>query len=154
MFILVHLIFLCALFSGDWFRTHGVRSFFSDLFVSNGAWLALVFMFAAAWITYRGEPAPTLTQPIEDRLARTRFVEQAKKKKGDGVGPVVGRLYVRIFIMQIAIIAGAWFAQGFGSMAPLLLVIGFKTLFDLAEGFYGPISKQLAFSSGNASVKG
>ena len=50
---------------------------------------------------------------------------------------MVGGLYVRIVIMQIAIIAGAIFAKTYGSIAPLLIVIGFKTLADMAASISG-----------------
>ena len=55
---------------------------------------------------------------------------------------MVGGLYVRIVIMQIAIIFGAIFANSYGSIAPLLIVIGFKTLVDMAA------------SASGASIKG
>lgn len=54
--------------------------------------------------------------------------------KPRGVGAVIGGLYGGIVIMQVAIIAGAWFAKSYGSMAPMLIVIGIKTLFDLPSG--------------------
>lgn len=36
----------------------------------------------------------------------------------------------RIVVMQIAVIVGAMLAQTYGTQAPMLIVIGLKTLFD------------------------
>ena len=49
----------------------------------------------------------------------------------DAVGSVVGGLYLRIVIMQTAIIFGAIASRGYGTLAPLVIVIAFKTLIDL-----------------------
>lgn len=58
----------------------------------------------------------------------------AKPKPGsdDAVGAIAGSLFARIFIMQAAIIFGGMLAKTYGSMAPLLIVIGCKTLADLS----------------------
>jgi hypothetical protein len=126
IFIFVHLVFLLALFSGDWFaKVHGPASFFSQLYLANGVWVALAFIFVANLVAFllavRQRPSPQGLDP------------EAKKS---GIGPVIGTLYTRIVIMQIAILAGAVLAQSYGSLAPLLLVIGLKTLVDLAVGVF------------------
>ena len=54
--------------------------------------------------------------------------------------------------MQVAIIAGGMFAKSYGSIAPLLIVIGFKTLADMAASIRGSSLKGMTMSSGNTSV--
>ena len=44
---------------------------------------------------------------------------------------MISALYTRIVVMQFAIIFGAWVAELFGSMAPLVIVIVLKTLIEL-----------------------
>ena len=155
IFILVHLIFLWAIFSGEWLtKVHGPASFFRELFVANGLWLGLLFFLIAGWVSFRTEAKPAFQRRLEGKLQSTKLVEQAQKKTGgDAVGAVVGTLYTRIFIMQIAIIFGAWFAGAIGSTAPLLLVIGLKTVVDLGLGSHVPLIKDLKFSAGNTSVE-
>jgi hypothetical protein len=154
MFILVHLIFLWVIFSSEWLKkVHGPASFFRELFLANGLWAGLLFFLVAGWVSFRTETRPVFQQRLDGKLQSTRFVEQAQKKAGgDAVGAVVGALYIRIVIMQIAIIFGAWFADAIGSMAPLLLVIGLKTLVDLGLGSSVPLVKDLKFTAGETSV--
>jgi Family of unknown function (DUF6498) len=156
MFILVHLIFLWAIFSGEWLKkVHGPASFFGELFLANGLWIALVFFLLSGWIAFRIDTRPAFQDRLDAKLHSTKLVERAQKKAGgDAVGAVVGGLYIRIVIMQVAIIFGAWFAGAIGSMAPLLLVIVLKTLVDLALGSSVPLMKDMRFSSGNTSVRG
>jgi hypothetical protein len=153
-FMGAHLLFLFVLFSGDWWKkVHGLASFFGALFISNGAWIALLLFFFAGWIAFRLTPTSGLVHAIRQKV-QGRQVAAAPAEKSDAVGSIVGGLYIRIFVMQIAIIAGAWFAQAYGSLAPLLIVIGLKTLFDLAESSSGGFGKGMRFSSGGTSVQG
>src|SRR4051794_21120178 len=93
VFILVHLLFLWIFFSGDWLKkVHGVASFFSQLFVVNYVWVALVFLVIASGIWF-----------VVDGAEPQRPAGEAGKKY-DPVGAIVGGLYARIVIMQIAII--------------------------------------------------
>jgi hypothetical protein len=152
-FILAHLFFLWVMFSWDWLkRVHGLASFFDELLVANGLWLALIFMFVAGWISYL---TSATTDPTTDlsMAATEKTPAQTPTGKSDPVGSIIGGLYGRIVITQIAIIAGAWFAQSYGSIAPLLIVIGLKTLADMAATIGGssPISG-VTLSSGNTSM--
>jgi Family of unknown function (DUF6498) len=154
-FIAVHLLFLWVLFSGEWLKkVHGVASFFDELFVANGLWIALVFMFASGWIAYRISASQGYPRAIERGLYPKKTLAQASDNASDTVGSIVGGLYVRIVIMQIAIIAGAIFARNYGSIAPLLIVIGFKTLADMAASIRGSSALGgMTLSSGNTSFK-
>ena len=66
---------------------------------------------------------------------------------------IVGMLYARIVIMQIAILLGALLAGWTGSLAPLIIVIVLKTLLDIALGAQVPVLKGLTFSSDHTSVQ-
>ena len=57
----------------------------------------------------------------------------ADREVPEDLGNVVGTMLGRVVLMQVAIIFGAMFARGYGtSMAPLLILIGLKTLSDLS----------------------
>ncbi len=59
MFILGHLVFLWIMFSGEWLKkVPGSSSILHALFVADGLWLALIFMFVSAWISYLGSAPP------------------------------------------------------------------------------------------------
>ena len=151
MFILVHLVFLWVLFSGDWLKkVHGLGSFMDELFIANGLWLALIFMVVAGWISYLANASEAYPRAMEKGLYPKKKIGPGES--GDAVGAVVGGLYVRIVVMQIAIIAGAIFARSYGSIAPLLIVIGLKTLADLTASIRSGSFKGMTLSSGDTSV--
>jgi hypothetical protein len=133
IFVAVHLLFLCLLFSGNAFRQiHGIWDFVFVFFIASGAWLALALVAFAALIdvlTGAYHPAFVDAFAVKLHVALARSPEQ---QPGDAIGSVVGGLYLRIFIMQAAIIFGGMAAQRFGSMAPLVIVIALKTLIDIA----------------------
>jgi hypothetical protein len=151
VFIFVHLVFLFVMFSGEWLKkVHGVGSFFSELLLANGVWVALLVMFAAGWISYLLREEPSYPRTMERGL----YPKAVKDSQaGDAIGAVIGGLYVRIVVLQVGIIFGAMFAQGYGSMAPLLIVIGLKTIFDFAATWWGWKVKGMTVSSSNTSVR-
>jgi hypothetical protein len=151
-FIFGHLLFLCVLFSGDWFKRVHTGGIVSELVTTNGVWIALALLFVGSWISFLIDIKPDYVVRIERWLQPNRFVPQAEPVKG-GVGAIVGVLYLRIFIMQAAIIFGAMLAQKLGSIAPLLIMIGLKTLSDLAMGAHTPSGKGIEFSSNNMTFK-
>jgi hypothetical protein len=155
IFILVHFIFLWALFSWQWFKkVHGIDSFFYELFIANGIWVALLLFFAASWVSFRIDSKPAYTGRVERKVYPNKVAEwQAKHSADFAVGPIVGMLYARIVIMQVAIIAGALLAEWAGSIAPLVIVIVLKTLLDIALGALVPVFKGMTFSTGNESVE-
>jgi hypothetical protein len=163
-FILAHLLFLWALFASGWLKNvHGAGGILHELFVANGIWLALIFMFVAGWIGFRSKAddslptaSPATASPAQTSTVQSSAVDRSAKKAGAGavaVGAIVSTLYVRILIMQVAIIAGAMFAQSSGSLAPLLIVIGFKTLFDLGSAWRTSDGKDMTFAVGDTTFK-
>ena len=154
-FLAVHLLFLWVLFSGEWLKkVHGFASFWHELFIANGLWLALLFMFVSGWIAYRISASQGYPRAIERGLYPRKTLAQAPDGGGDTVGSIVGGLYVRIVIMQVAVIAGAALAQRYGSVAPLLIVIGLKTLADMAASIRSSSAVEgMTLSSGNTTFK-
>jgi hypothetical protein len=68
LFILVHLIFLWALFSWQWFKkVHGIGSFFYELLIANGIWLALILYFVASWVSYLVDRKAAYAQRVEKK---------------------------------------------------------------------------------------
>ena len=134
VFIAAHLLFLCLLFSGDWFsRLHGVGDFAATFYIASGAWIALtIAAFAGGADVLTGAFHPRFVDAIEARLG---FVAAAPPVAGasDPVGGIVGALYGRIVLMQVAIIFGAWAAHSWGSLAPLVIMIAIKTVFDFGN---------------------
>lgn len=142
MFIAVHFLFLWLLFSDGWTaRVRGPITFVHDLVIESGAWIPLVFALVSGLISFLIERARSLA-----------FVLPAGGKAEDRVGSVVGSLYMRIFAMQFAIIAGAMFAKEYGTNAPLLIVIVLKTLFDLRLGGSLPFTARSSTGSKTTSV--
>ena len=134
MFILGHLLFLWVIFSGEWLKkVPGSSGILHALYVADGLWLALIFMFASAWISYLSSAPPADPRTFEPK----KTLGQAGEEGSDAVGEIVSGLFVRIFIMQAAIIFGGMLAKTYGSIAPLLIVIGCKTLFDLGAANRG-----------------
>jgi hypothetical protein len=135
LFIGVHLIFLLALFSGEWAsRMTRPLSFLYALFVESGAWAALALSFVAGLIGFvTATPQPAVVTRLLRRFypERQASVPHDLDPTKDHIGPLVGSLYARIFVMQIGIIFGAWFAQSFGNRAPLIIVIVLKSLIEL-----------------------
>ncbi len=134
LFIAVHLLFLCVLFSGDRFsRLDSVADFLRTFFVASGAWVPLLLVALAGIIdVLTSEFHPVFIDAFARRLHMALVRPQAAPAgTGDAVGSVIGGLYLRIFIMQAAIIFGAMASRRYGTVAPLVIVIGFKTLIDL-----------------------
>jgi hypothetical protein len=131
-----HLLFLCVIFSGDWFRRlHGVGDFLRTFYIASDAWipLALVTLAGGADVLI-GEYHPQFVDALARRL---RIVAVAaappNAAAGDAVGGIIGTLLIRIVVMQVAIICGAWFASYWGSLAPLAIIVGLKTLIDFGH---------------------
>ena len=104
--------------------------------IASGAWIPLSLTFLAGFADFCRSPArPQFVGTLEAKLYPSRVhVAPAKPKPADGVGPVVGATLGRIAIMQVAVIIGAMLSRSYGTNAPLLIVIGLKTLFGLQSG--------------------
>jgi len=142
-FISVHLLFLWLFFSHEWLKkVHAVGDFFYELMGANYVWVALVFLFIASAISFLIDSALRSQQPVA----------QAGKPV-DAVGAIVGGLYARIVIMQIAIIFGAMISGMSGSLAPLVIVIVLKTLMDLGTSRGVPLNLELSSKGGKIKIE-
>lgn len=124
LFIVVHLVFLWVLFSGTWpARTGGLLGFFRHAIFDEGLWLPLLFMFMShgAFLLFGWLPKRKPMRP-PDAAAAHRAAKQ--------MGGIIVAFYGRIFVMQFVIIVGAWIAVFVSSMAPLVLLIVLKTVFE------------------------
>ena len=132
VFITAHLFFLCMLFAGAEFsRLNGVADFLRTFFIASGAWVPLLLAALAGVIDVLTGPFhPAFVDAFARRL-HVALARSAAAPAGDAVGSVVGGLYLRIVIMQVAIIFGAMASLRYGTLAPLVIVIAFKTLIDL-----------------------
>ena len=125
LFIVVHFIFLWSLFSGNWAaQAGGVRAFFERAIFNEGLWAPLLILFVARGIYAIGPILLRLWVHLSGR-------PQGAANPGLTMGELLDGLYRRIVVMQVAIIAGGWFAMAIGSMAPLILLIALKTFAEL-----------------------
>jgi len=128
LFMAVHFLFLWALFSGDWSRRiHGVGSFVNQMVIGTGLWVPLAVLFVV-----RG--GLMLFDAVRPALWRhLGFVEPPPQKAALGPAEtVIFGLYIRIVVMQVTILVGAWFALLLGTSAALVLLIGLKIAVDLS----------------------
>jgi hypothetical protein len=127
IFMAVHFLFLWELFSGQWSRRiHGIGAFMDQMVIGTGLWVPLLVLFVA-----RG--ALMLFEAAKPHLLRWFNIAPRKPEPptlGAG-GSIVFGLYLRIVVMQFAIIIGAWFALVFGSASALVILIVVKTAVDL-----------------------
>jgi hypothetical protein len=133
-----HLLFLCVIFSGDWFkRLHGIGDFLDTFYIASGAWIPLGLVTLAGLadvLTGQYRPQFMTALMLCLRLAPAPApAAPAAAGADDPVGNIIGTLLSRIVIMQVAIICGGWVAMRWGSMAPLAILVGIKTLFDFSH---------------------
>jgi len=134
VFMAGHLFLLCVLFSGDWFgRFRDVADFTYTFFVASAAWQPLLLAALASIIDMLiGEFHPAFVDVLARRLGVT-LVRPQSGLPAEAFGSVVGGVYLRIVIMQAAVIFGAMAARRFGTMAPLVVAILLKTLIDFSS---------------------
>jgi Family of unknown function (DUF6498) len=130
IFMAVHFLFLWALFSGHWSREiHGIGDFVTQMVIGTRLWVPLLFLFF-------GRGAVILFEAVKPWLWRKlglaqRVLGRAQGALGPGETLLFG-LYIRIVVMQVTIIIGAWFALLLGNVGALLFLIAVKTAVDLS----------------------
>jgi hypothetical protein len=130
IFMAVHFLFLWALFSGHWSREiHGIDDFVTQMVIGTRLWVPLLFLFF-------GRGAVILFEAVKPWLWRKlglaqRVLGRAQGALGPGETLLFG-LYIRIVVMQVTIIIGAWFALLLGNVGALLFLIAVKTAVDLS----------------------
>jgi hypothetical protein len=130
IFMGVHFMFLWALFSGAWSKKiHGVHDFVDQIVVGTGLWLPLLVLFVVrgALMTFAA------AEPSLRRLFR--LAPRRPDRNASQLGPaetVLFGLYVRIFVMQLTILLGAWFALLMGTIGAYIFLIAVKSAIDIA----------------------
>ncbi len=123
IFMSVHFVLLWTFFGGAWSPLiHNVGDFIRVMVIGTDLWLPLLILFLV-----RG--GMTLWPRIAPRLGFVSDQLPPPRKRNRNY---ISDLYVRIVVMQLAIIAGAWFAQEVapGAAWPLILLILLKTAVD------------------------
>ncbi len=131
-----HLLFLCAIFSGDWFRRlHSIGDFLRTFYINSEAWIPLLLVTIGGGIeVLLGDYRPQFVDTFLHRLGiATAAAAPPNAVTGDPVGNVIGGMLGRIVLMQVGIICGAWLARGWGSVAPLAIIVSLKTLIDFGQ---------------------
>jgi hypothetical protein len=143
VFCAAHLLFLWVFFSGQLNRiVHGPVTFWQHMVIASGAWVALLLNLAGGLARY-------LLLPPRAGVVRWIFrcigfaERDAPPENIDGM---LAALFVRIFVMQAAIIFGAMLMQSYGTMAPLTILIVLKTLIDFAGGLGGMHARAITIS--------
>ena len=152
MFMAVHFLFLWVLFAGDWaHRIHGVRSFVDQMVIGTDLWVPLLVLFVV-----RG--GFMLFDAAQPWIWRKLGVVERKPAEEQMLGPgesIVFGLYIRIVVMQVTIILGAWLAMLVGGAGALTFLILVKTTIDvsfqvLAERFHSAWVKAKAEAKAEA----
>jgi hypothetical protein len=129
-FMAVHLLLLWVMFAGEWSRRiHGVRDFHEQMVVATGLWVPLLLLFVGHGLVALFESAKPVLSRLPGIVSPTPG-RPPPPTQPQGEAILLG-LYFRIFIMQFTIIIGAWFALVIGSIAPFIILIVVKTVFDL-----------------------
>jgi hypothetical protein len=131
-FMGAHLLFLWVIFAGEWKqRIHGLPDFYAQIVVASGLWGVLLMLFVSRGIAFLFHALkPRFVLAVERRLPIPGLPHPAAAGPVDA-GSVIGGVLGRIFLLQVAIIVGAFVAVAFGSRAPLFILVILKTLIDV-----------------------
>ena len=129
-----HLLFLWVFFSGQLNRiVHGPITFWQHMVIASGAWVALSLNLAGGLARYLLlPPRPAFVRWIGERIGLSD-----NDGPPDNIDAIFGALFVRIFVMQAAIIFGGMLVNSYGSIAALMILIVLKTLIDFSGGLNG-----------------
>lgn len=135
IFMAVHFMFLWALFAGSWARKiDGPREFIDQIVIGTGLWIPLLVLFLVrGWLI--------MFETFEPRLRRMfRIAPPRRPQATASLTPAESSLfglYVRIFVMQFTILAGAWVALLLGAVGAYALLVLLKTGIDVAFQVHG-----------------
>jgi hypothetical protein len=131
IFMGVHFLFLRVMFSDAWARRiHGPADFVRQIVVENQLWLPLAVLMFGRGVSFLFH---VLRPELLERIERALFPRRPIRihVAAGSVGGEIAMLYVRVVIMQIAIILGGFLAVLLGSMAPFVILILLKTVVDV-----------------------
>ena len=131
IFMAVHFLFLWVMFSGAWSRRiHGPTDFVRQIVLENRLWLPLAGLMLGRGVSFLFHVVqPELLQRIERALFPRRPVRI--HVPAGSIGGEIAILYVRVVIMQLAIIVGGFLSILLGTMAPFVILILLKTAVDV-----------------------
>lgn len=134
VFCAAHLLFLWVFFSGQLNRiVHGPVTFWQHMVIASGAWVALLLNLVGGLARYL--LLPPRADVVHWIFRRIGLAEQDEPP--GNIDGMLAALFVRIFVMQAAIIVGAMLVRSYGTIAPLMILIVLKTLIDFAGGLGG-----------------
>jgi hypothetical protein len=129
-FMAGHLLFLWVIFAGAWKqRIHGLSDFYAQIIVASGLWGVLLTLFVSRGLAFVFHVLkPDFILAIEKHIPIPGLPRPAMGPVD--AGGIIGGVLGRIFLMQIAIIFGAYMSLVFGSVAPLFILVALKTAID------------------------
>ncbi|MEA2989680.1 MAG: hypothetical protein QOG83_2391 [Alphaproteobacteria bacterium] len=131
IFMAVHFMFLWELFSGGWNRKiHGVREFIDQIVVASGLWAPLLVLFVGRGVLMMYDAMRPALLRLLGIVARPD--DRQPSSKLSPAETILSGLYVRIVIMQLTIILGAWFALLMGTPGAYVFLIAIKTATDIS----------------------
>jgi hypothetical protein len=131
VFCAAHLLFLWVFFSGQLNRiVHGPVTFWQHMVIASGAWVALLLNLVGGLARYL--LLPPRADVVHWIFRRIGLAE--RDEPPENIDGMLAALFVRIFLMQAAIIFGAMLLQSYGTIAPLMILIVLKTLIDFSGG--------------------
>jgi hypothetical protein len=152
MFMAVHFLFLWVMFSGVWsLRIHGPADFVRQIIVESRLWLPLAGLMLSRGVSFLFH----VVRPERiDRIERALFPRHPVRihVSAGGLGSEIAMLYVRVVIMQLAIILGGFLSILLGSMAPFVILILLKTVADVAVHLAVDLREQPAAGAAVAAV--
>jgi hypothetical protein len=130
MFMGVHMVFLWSIFSGAWAqKIHGPLDFFAKMVIGEDLWIPLLVLFVARGLAFLFHVLkPEMIQTLERSL---HLATSIKAPAGTDFGSILGGFYSRIILMHVTIIFSAFLAAVLGSIAPLIIMVGLKTVADV-----------------------
>ncbi|HEV2957219.1 MAG TPA: DUF6498-containing protein [Xanthobacteraceae bacterium] len=132
LFMAVHFLFLWIMFSGAWSRRiHGPADFVRQIVVESRLWLPLAGLILSRGVSFLFH---VVRPELIDRIERALFPRHPVRihVSAGSLGSEIAMLYVRVVIMQLAIIVGGFLSVLLGTMAPFVILIVLKTAVDVA----------------------
>ena len=126
IFLAAFLAFLWSEFSGEWaHKIHGPTEFISVLIIGTGLWVPLIVLFIVRGFEF-------LLRWLGPEVLARRLGRSFKipVQEAAPLGAVIGGFYTRVIILQVAILISGFFARGYPTITPLVILIAIKTVAD------------------------
>src|SRR6202011_1419439 len=132
-------------------RIHGPADFVRQIVVESRLWLPLAGLMLSRGVSFLFH---VVRPELVSRIGRALFPRPPVRfhVPAGSLGREIVMLYVRVVIMQIAIILGAFLSILLGSMAPFVILILVKTAVDVAIHLVVDLREQSAPGAVAAAV--